>query len=59
MATSTLIAMSFFFMQDTFALVRQEAVNLTAVAGILVDRLRRDRDAARRAASPSASAGSG
>jgi MFS family permease len=36
MATSTLIAMSFFFMQDTFALERQEAVNLTAVAGILV-----------------------
>jgi MFS family permease len=36
MATSTLIAMSFFFMQDTFALKRQEAVNLTAVAGILV-----------------------
>jgi MFS family permease len=28
--------MSFFFMQDTFNLVRQEAVNLTAVAGILV-----------------------
>jgi MFS family permease len=36
MATSTLIAMAFFFMQDTFALARQEAVNLTAVAGILV-----------------------
>jgi MFS family permease len=36
MATSTLIAMSFFFMQDTFALKRQEAVNLTAIAGILV-----------------------
>ena len=36
MATSTLIAMSFFFMQDTFALERQEAVNLTAIAGILV-----------------------
>jgi MFS family permease len=36
MATSTLIAMAFFFMQDTFILDRQEAVNLTAVAGILV-----------------------
>jgi MFS family permease len=36
MATSTLIAMAFFFMQDTFKLDRQQAVNLTAVAGILV-----------------------
>ena len=59
MATSTLIAMSFFFMQDTFALERQEAVDLTAIAGILVDRLRRHRDAAVGAGSPSASAGSG
>ena len=36
MATSTLVAMAFFFMQDTFQLERQEAVNLTAIAGILV-----------------------
>ena len=41
MADTTLIAMAFFFMQDTFALERQEAVNLTAVAGDPGHRLRR------------------
>lgn len=36
MATSTLVAMALFFMQDTFNLGRQDALGLAAVAGILV-----------------------
>jgi len=36
MATSTLVAMALFFMQDTFALGRQDALGLAALAGVLV-----------------------
>ena len=36
MATSTLVAMALYFMQDTFALGRQDALGLAALAGVLV-----------------------